>query len=150
MKASTKLIREVADKVVNQLIQEGVVVQRYDAYSTNSVYLKFDCGLCNSLRIGDHKGKQNLSYMFMVDVEHTGKAKITRLKYTQYTYAPTKKQINKLINHIKLRRKKKINEYGCYNNYHLAMKKQYLQNKNQKGFWSQAEFITKKEGINND
>ncbi|MDT2747046.1 hypothetical protein [Vagococcus fluvialis] len=150
MKASTQLIRDTADKIMNRLIQEGVVVQRYDAYSTNSVYLKFDCGLCNSLRIGDHKGKQNLSYMFMVDVEYVGPVKTTQVRYTQYTYAATRKQINKLIQHILRHRQRKIKQYGSYDGYRFAMKKQYLQNKNQRGFWAQAKFINKKERIKND
>ncbi|MDT2011157.1 hypothetical protein [Carnobacterium divergens] len=141
MKASTKVIRATADKILNKLLQEGVVIQRYDAYSTNSVYLKFDCGLCNTLRIGDHKGKEKLNYMFMVDVEHTGQVKTTRDNFTQYTYAPSKKQINKLVKHILAHRQKKINGYGSPEAYREAMKIQYVKNKTQKGFWMQAEFV---------
>lgn len=43
-----------------------VLIHRYDAYSTNSVYLKFDYGVANSLRIADHAGKEYLSYRFNI------------------------------------------------------------------------------------
>ena len=48
--------QEVAEYVCRQL--EGkVIIHRYDAYSTNSIYLKFDYRVAKSLRISDHPGK---------------------------------------------------------------------------------------------
>ena len=143
MKASTKQIKEIADKVCRQLLDRGVVIQRYEAYSTNSIYLKFDCGLANSLRIGDHKGKQNLSYMFMVDTNHFGEKKVITDKYTQYIYSPDRKQVNKLIDHILVHRRRRIDAAGGESQYKKQMKSRYLSSKDQKGFWSQAEFIKK-------
>lgn len=49
-----KAIRDLAAYVCDSLAGK-VVIHRYDAYSTNSVYLKFDYGVGNSLRISDHK-----------------------------------------------------------------------------------------------
>ena len=57
-------IMDTADFIVNYMRKAGVVVQRYDAMSTLSVYLKFDFGLGNSLRISDHRGKDNLTYKY--------------------------------------------------------------------------------------
>lgn len=145
MKQSTKQIRDIADKICRQLVERGVVVQRYEAFSTNSIYLKFDCGLANSLRIGDHRGKQHLSYMFMVDVNYFGNRKKIRSNYTQYIYSPSKKQIKKLIDHILIHRSYRIESYGGYTNYREQMKCQYIKNRDQKGFWSQAKFISKEK-----
>ena len=50
-------INSLADYIANRLISEGFIVQRYNAYTTNSIYLKLDYGVCNSIRISDHPGK---------------------------------------------------------------------------------------------
>ena len=47
----------LADYIAKRLISEGFTVQRYNAYTTNSIYLKLDYGVCNSIRISDHPGK---------------------------------------------------------------------------------------------
>lgn len=49
---------DVAAAVIKRLIGK-VVIHRLDAYSTNSIYLKFDYGIVNSLRISDHEGKKH-------------------------------------------------------------------------------------------
>lgn len=141
MKKNTKKINEVADYVIQALLNQGVIIQRYDAYSTNSVYLKFDCGMANSLRIGDHKGKKHLNYMFKVDVNYSGPCKVEREKFTQYTYGSNKKQLDKLIKHILDHRERKV--FANFGNefYKESMKKLYKENKTQVGFWSQATFI---------
>lgn len=148
MKATTKEIRHATSYVESKLLEEGVVIQKYESVSTNSVYLKFDCGLSNSLRIGDHAGKQHLSYMFMVDVTHSGRRIVKQERFTQYTYAATKKQLKKVVRHILEHRDRRIVQYDGYENYRVQMKQQYISSRDQKGFWSQAEFINKKrEGI---
>lgn len=63
MNENTKTIRDLAAYVCDRLVGK-VLIHRYDAYSTNSVYLKFDYGVANSLRIADHAGKEYLSYRF--------------------------------------------------------------------------------------
>ena len=61
MNENTKTIRDLAAYVCDRLAGK-VLIHRYDAYSTNSVYLKFDYGVANSLRIADHAGKEHLAY----------------------------------------------------------------------------------------
>ena len=56
---------DVAAAVIKRLIGK-VVIHRLDAYSTNSIYLKFDYGIVNSLRISDHEGKKHLSYRYNI------------------------------------------------------------------------------------
>lgn len=65
MNENTKTIRDLAAYVCDRLVGK-VLIHRYDAYSTNSVYLKFDYGVANSLRIADHAGKEYLSYRFNI------------------------------------------------------------------------------------
>lgn len=52
--------KELADYLCKRLIAEGFAVQRYDAYKTDSIYLKLDFGVCNSIWISDHLGKRYL------------------------------------------------------------------------------------------
>ena len=39
--------KALADSLSERFLAEGFTVHRYDAYSTSSVYLKLDCGMCN-------------------------------------------------------------------------------------------------------
>ena len=145
MKASTKEIKRCADIIERRMVANGVVVQRYDSYTTNSVYLKFDGGLENSLRLGDHKGKKHLNYMFMVDVNHLGKMKITKDKFFQYTYGKTKKDLAEIVEHILRHRKKRIDGYLSVDAYRYAVMKQFLIKSEQRGFWKQSRVIESKQ-----
>ena len=143
MKSSTKEIKKLADLVERIMVSNGVVVQRYDAYTTNSVYLKFDGGLANSLRIGDHKGKKHLNYMFMIDVRQTVSIKIVQGKFRQYIYS--KKSVNDLAEHILRHRIKRIESHGSIANYRLAVQKQFASKSDQRGFWSQSRLVKSKQ-----
>lgn len=56
----------VAKQVQEFLLNNDFIVHRYNAYSTNSIYLKIDCGLCKSIRISDHRGKGYLRYTYNI------------------------------------------------------------------------------------
>ena len=56
----------LADFITGQLIREGFVVQRYDSCTSDSIYLKLDYGVCNSIRISDHQGKKHLKYRYNI------------------------------------------------------------------------------------
>ena len=58
--------KELADTLARRFMAEGFTVHRYDAYSTDSVYLKLDYGLGNSIRISDHRGYKHLKYRFNI------------------------------------------------------------------------------------
>ncbi|MEQ7304151.1 hypothetical protein [Enterococcus avium] len=83
MKQRNLTVCEAAAYVSKELLASGVVIQFYESFSTTSLYMKFDCGLANSLRIGDHRGKKHLNYMFMVDVNHRGKRRVLNHNFTQ-------------------------------------------------------------------
>lgn len=67
MKISCK---EFADKLVGLLKGYGFIVQRYDAKSSHSIYIKLDWGACYTIRISDHESKKHwLKYRFNVNVK---------------------------------------------------------------------------------
>lgn len=120
------------------LIEEGFVVQRYDAYSTNSIYLKLDYGLCNSIRISDHRGKEHLSYKYNLrsDIKKYYKE---RDKYVRYYYLF--EQRKNLIEHIKYDRRMKIYQLGSIEEYKDLMNIEKNLNSNNKGFWQKAYLV---------
>ena len=59
-------IENVTEYIIKELKKHNIIIHRYDAYSTNSIYLKLDYGACNSIRISDHTGKEHLKYKYNV------------------------------------------------------------------------------------
>lgn len=57
---------ELADEIQTELVRRGFTVHRYDAFTSQSVYLKLDYGACGSIRISDHRGYRHLSYMWNI------------------------------------------------------------------------------------
>ena len=59
-------LKDLADEICTRLLKEGFIIYRYDAYSSNSVYLKLDFGVSHSIRISDHEGKRHLHYRYNI------------------------------------------------------------------------------------
>lgn len=57
---------KIAEDIQRELVERGYIVHRYDAYTTNSIYLKVDYGLAHSIRIADHEGKRYLAYRYNI------------------------------------------------------------------------------------
>lgn len=57
-------IEKAVDFVVEKCKEKGIVVHRYNAKSSSSIYLKFDWGMAHSMRISDHKGIEKYHYRF--------------------------------------------------------------------------------------
>lgn len=133
----------MADKMCELLIEEGFIVQRYDAYSTESIYLKLDYGMCNSIRISNHEGKKHLSYMYNLRSD-IRKFKVTTDNFTRYYYPFN--QYKELIYNIKFNKGKKIKKAGNRESYDDLMNIEKSLNKNNKGFWQQAYLVNKKQG----
>lgn len=109
MAKRTLTINEAADYIINELGGE-MIIHRYDASSSNSVYLKFDYGVANSLRISDHKGKKNLAYRFNLceDIEIPYKRIEDGLTRNFYPMGC----VDMMIANIRHTRKAKIEQYG--------------------------------------
>ena len=131
--------QNIADYIQSKLLEYGFKIQRYNAYSTNSIYLKLDYGVCNSIRISDHKGKAYLKYRYNIG-KYVEEYVHTVDKFDRYYYSPA--EIESLIAKIQDDRDKKIMRYGI-DRYGKLMSKSRAENQTNKGFWRQAYVVNK-------
>lgn len=134
-------IHKLATVIQNRLLDEGFVIQRYDAYKTKSIYFKLDYGVANSIRISDHEGKQQLHYRYNIG-SHIKEYKETDNTYPQYYYPVS--ELNRMFDDIIKAKQHKLGLYGQAN-YNYTMDKYFVDGQNKKGFWKQARIINKKE-----
>lgn len=132
-------IQSLAAYVCSQLAGKAVI-HRYDAYSTNSVYLKFDYGLGNSLRISDHKGKKHLNYRFNIILDATKPTTDKSGKWPRSYYPPN--MVDQVIRDILAGIAQKRSRYRDYDK---TMQKAAENTKNELGFWTQARLISANE-----
>lgn len=135
----------LADSIAKRLIADGFIVQRYNAYTTNSIYLKLDYGICNSIRISDHPGKKYLKYRYnigsFVKEYHKEKDKFDRFYYRS---DKSKNMIKKIIED----REVKKSRYG-EDGYKKLMRKSKSENAGTHGFWSKAVLLNQRIGGTN-
>lgn len=135
--------KELADYLCKRLIAEGFTVQRYDAYKTDSIYLKLDFGVCNSIRISDHPGKRYLKYRynigsFVKEYRYENKRGFPRLYFCQ-------DQVDALIERVLRDRKSKLAKYGA-DRYQRYAEENRVKNSQRKGFWRQAWIVGEGNG----
>lgn len=129
-----KTIPQIADFVIKKLKKEGFIIQRYDSFSTNSIYLKLDYGVANSIRISDHKGKKHLQYRYNLLSKHNS---VNRYKTTQgwdrfyYPFDSVEVMLQDIINS----RNQRVRLYGI-DRYECFMKTNQLDGKQKAGFWA--------------
>ena len=134
-------LENLADSIANRLAGEGFIVQRYDAKTTDSIYLKLDYGVCNSIRISSHAGKKRLKYRYNIGPFIDG-FHVVRDKYERFYYPED--EMEAMITQIIEDRELKLSLYGCesYAGY-------MLKNKNDKagspGFWREAVLLNGRE-----
>lgn len=89
--------KEITNYLVKN-IRNDVLIQVY--HSKWSTYIRFDGGVCNSLRISNHKSpKEHLNYMFNLRSDlDTVEQSVIRGNYTQYFYGMN--ELDELVNHI--------------------------------------------------
>lgn len=128
-------MNRLADSIAKRLIANGFTIQRYNAYTTNSIYLKLDYGVCNSIRISDHPGKKYLKYRYNIGtfVKEYRKEKFDRFYYRS---DKSKNMIKKIIED---REAKKL-RYG-ESGYRRLMEKSKSENTGTLGFWSKAVLL---------
>lgn len=129
----------IAAKLIRRLKTEGFVIQRYDSVTTNSIYLKLDYGVGNSIRIGDHKGKRQYKYRYNVDIGRTQINRHTTPEGWPRWYYP-ETNLDDLIADIVNEKLVKIRKYGK-ENYRHYMKQNQVDNRESKGFWQQATLV---------
>lgn len=128
---------EIAEQVSAELLKNGFVIQRYDAYSTDSIYLKIDYGVCNSIRISDHPGKRYLKYRYNIGAfvkrQRREKDQFERI----YFRAEGAKD---LVRQVMKDREEKMRRFG-EKRYREFMEKNRRENAGKRGFWSQAKTL---------
>lgn len=112
---------EVADYLIQKLLNIGLVVHRYNAYSTSSIYLKLDYGLACGIRIADHPGKKKYSYRFNVIKDYNGDKVILKDGLICRFYDFNK--LDSVLDAVQQEKRDKINKYGL-ENYKTYMEKE--------------------------
>lgn len=131
-------MKEIADKIVNELKVHGFIIQRYDSMSSRSIYLKLDYGVAYSIRISDHPGKKHLKYRFNVrtDMESTKYEMVNG--YKRYYFGAD--NIHELISEIIQQKQEKIKLYG-EKSYKYFMHMNVKKADGKKGFWQHAKEV---------
>ena len=131
-------LKEIAKYMQTKLLEQGFIIHRYDAYSTNSIYLKLDYGACHSIRISDHSGKKHLSYKYNVErgICRPGWHKDSKGLWKYYC-STSEKDINDLINIIMADKIK----LKTYYNYNLLINKYKSDTNKNIGFWKDAREV---------
>jgi hypothetical protein len=137
--ADKQRIIKTAAYVVDLMKGQGVIVQRYDALSTLSIYLKFDYGIANTLRISDHRGKDKLSYKYNIRTDVNEFYQVGE-GATEMNFYPFD-QVDACLKKILLARYGKIAQYG-WRSYERLMNKtvdKMAESKNR--FWKSATHV---------
>lgn len=130
-------LNEFATKLANRLLEEGFIVHRYDAYSTNSIYLKLDYGVCNSIRISDHVGKGYLKYRYNIGTD-VKKTETKQDKFPRHYYPI--QECDAMVEKILEDRASKQKRYGK-TKYEIYMAENKKTHANDKGFWSKSRRV---------
>lgn len=117
--------KQIANILVNKLKNLGFIVHRYDAITTNSIYLKLDFGVCCGIRISNHNGKKKYHYRFNVIKDYKGD-KITYFK-NLVSYFYTFDEIPQLLQKVQEEKQLKIKRYGI-KGYNSFMEKEKNEN----------------------
>lgn len=115
-------VEEMANELAEKLKKQNIVVQRYRRKKDNSIVLKLDYGVLNSVQIAeDVRENDDLHYKYNVIYKLLDK-KITREKndygvVVRYFYPFTRK--NELLMQVLEDRMKKVLKYGEKNIFSL-------------------------------
>lgn len=137
-----KNIQEIATELCNKFLEEGFIIQRYDAYTTKSIYIKLDYGVNNTIRISDHIGYDHLSYKYNIRLDiNTNYTEKDKNGYIRYYISP--QNIDDFVQHLIRERDVKIRRIGL-EKYKELMRKKYDINCGTQGFWSKCKEIRRK------
>lgn len=114
-------LHDIANDLTEALTAAGVKIYRMESKSTQTIYLKIDYGVCNTIRISDHYSKKcryNIGpYISHFKVEHG--------RYDRYYYQP--KRVSELTRRILKDRRTLLRRYGQrkYHRYMAMNKEKY-------------------------
>lgn len=114
-------LSDIAEILTNNLTAEGVKILRMESRNTESIYLKIDYGVCNTIRISDHYGKK-CRYNIGPYIHHF---RVECGRYDRYYYQA--KRCNELTRRILKDRRTLVRRYGKknYDRYMRMNKEKY-------------------------
>lgn len=115
----------VAEILTQKLKALGFIVHKHNAFSTNSIYLKLDYGVCCGIRISDHNGRKKYHYRFNVIKNFKGDKIIYFNNLVSYFY--TFDELPQLLDKVQEEKQKKIKKYGI-DKYKLIMETEKNEN----------------------
>jgi len=104
---------DVADILIEKLLNKNFIVHRYNSYSTSSIYLKLDYGLACGIRIANHSGKKKYHYRFNVIKDYVGNEIINRDNLISYFF--NYNELDKVLNAVHKEKQSKLRKYGIQN-----------------------------------
>lgn len=125
----------IAEHIAKRLLEAGVDIRYYRAYSTDSRYMKLDDGVLNTVRISNHPGKQRLCYRYEIGPHIKKRKTVMKNGYPSHLYPEA--DIDILIGNILAERMRRINVWG-ESRYASFREKNVRDNANAKGFWAKA------------
>ena len=128
-----RTLSDIADSLCRRLKKKGFHILRYDAITTGSIYLKLDYGVCNSIRISDHRGKTKLKYRYNIGTNIKQRSDVQD-RYRRFYYPADEE--DRLVQRIILDRKAKQSQYGARYQAFMEANKQRMGQ--ERGFWSSA------------
>lgn len=136
-KKNKAMIGRAADYLLKEFKKRGFTVMKFDAITTNSVYLKLDEGVGGSIRISDHPGKKHLKYKYNLVV---GSKLEKKMDGNIERYYFPMNQIELLVEKACYDKRMRVQQYGqeSYDNFR---KTNIEQGKKIKGFWSKAKYV---------
>ena len=118
---------DVVNILVPKLLDMGLIVHRYNAHSTSSIYLKLDYGVACGIRIADHPGRKKYSYRFNVIKDYKGDKVILKdgLICRFYDF----NELDSVLDAVQKEKQEKINKYG------LQHYKKYMEKESQEDLY---------------
>lgn len=126
----------IVEHIAEQLLEAGVDIRYYSAYSTSSRYMKLDDGVLDTVRISNHPGKPRLRYRYEIGPHIKKRRTVMKGGYPSHLYPEA--DIGILIGDILAERARRIDAWG-EDRYASFREKNVRDNADAKGFWAQAE-----------
>lgn len=124
----------LACSIAERLIAEGFIVQRHDAHTTNSIYLKLDYGICSFIRISSHVGKGYLKCRYNIG-PFVDEFREVKDGHKWFYYRADKAE--DMVAQILKDRDLKLSRYGC-ESYAGFILKNERDKADSSGFWREA------------
>lgn len=133
-------LEEYANRLIKELKKFDFHILRYDAKSSNSIYLKIDYGVACSVRISDHMGYEHLHYRFNV-IEGLKESKTIQHDGHERHFIRMDEEMLRLVSRIIIERNSKRKKYGESNYEAYQEREKTRVGKDAKGFFSQCREV---------